>query len=334
MKSSYKNPFALERIVFYAKEMLQRGFDLKFYWYRLQWNIFPRLSLVPRFPIHMDIEVSDACNLRCAMCVHGLEEMKNVGFIDKDFARKMIQEAALGGVSSIKFNWRGEPALHKDLPDLVAFAKQMKIGEVQINTNGLPFTKEAIERLIDAGIDRVIFSVDADTAETYAKIRIGGDFNKLVRNINYFIEYRNKKKSKKPFIRVQYVRMKENEGEIKAFMERWHGRVDDIRVTDVTDRGQGKAAQVDDQIAVGRARCTQPWLRMVVSRDGLVMPCCSDWYCRWVIGDARKDSLKDIWRSEKMRQLRKLIFSRRLDEFEPCKSCFVKESYVWQRVKK
>lgn len=281
----------------------------------------------------MDIEVSDACNLRCAMCVHGLGEMKDVGFIEKGFAQRVIQEAALDGVSSIKFNWRGEPALHKDLPEFVAFAKQMKIQEVQINTNGLPFTKDTIGRLIDSGIDRVIFSVDADTPETYAKIRIGGDFNKLVENINYFIEYRNRKNLKKPFIRVQYVRMKENVGEIKAFMIRWRDRVDDIRITDVTDRGQGKTMQVGDQIAVGRARCPQPWLRMVVSREGLVMPCCSDWHCQWVIGNAKKDSLKDIWRSEKMRQLRRLIFSRRLEEFEPCKSCFVKESYVWQRVK-
>jgi radical SAM protein with 4Fe4S-binding SPASM domain len=70
---------------------------------------------------------------------------------------------------------------------------------------------------------------------------------------------------------------------------------------------------------------------MVVSREGLVMPCCSDWYCRRVVGDAKQKSLQDIWHGKKMKHFRKAVWSKKLDDFEPCGSCFVKESYLWEK---
>ena len=57
--------------------------------YREQWNKAAMQNYLPSLPLHMDIELSDACNLRCKMCVHGIGTMKNVGFMDKDLALKI-----------------------------------------------------------------------------------------------------------------------------------------------------------------------------------------------------------------------------------------------------
>lgn len=327
----YKEINALQRKKNALRELLARPARLSFFWYRLKWNYFPRLNIVPSFPLHVDIEVTDACNLRCIMCVHGAGKPLKTGFIDHEFAKDMIRQVATGGAYSVKLNWRGEPALYKKLPDLIGYAKKQGILEVQINTNGLPFSREAIEKIIKAGLDRVIFSMDGNTAETYERIRIGGRFQKLVDNIEYFIATRKRLQSITPFIRVQMVRMQSNQHEVEGFVDRWCGKVDDIRISDVTDRGQGNMLSVGDQITVGRRRCPQPWLRIVVSREGLVMPCCSDWYCRRVIGDAKRELLQTIWHGKKMKQFRKLVWSNKLDDFEPCRSCFVKESYLWEK---
>lgn len=315
--------------MFKIKELFRRKFDIRFLIYRLKWNYFHRTGLLPGFPLHLDIETTDKCNLRCVMCVHGQGKNAAGGYIDKDFAKRIIREAAEGGVYSIKLNWRGEPALHKDLPELVLFAKECGILEVQINTNGLPFSEQKIKDIIQAGLDRVIFSVDANTGETYRRIRIGGNFDMLIKNIESFISIRKELHVNKPFIRLQMVRMKENQDEVDGFILRWKGRVDDLRVSDATDRGQGKELIVGDQVAVGRRKCAQPWQRLVVSRKGIVSGCCSDWYQKWEVGDATKESLKDIWKGKKMNMLRRLILDNRMDEFEPCKSCYVKESYTW-----
>lgn len=329
MAGTYKEKFGFQRTLFRIKEIFKRNFNLQFLLYRVKWNYFPKIGFLSKFPLHVDIETTDKCNLKCVMCVHGQGEVDTSGFIDKDFAKKVINEAAAGGAYSIKLNWRGEPALYKNMPELIRFAKERGILEVQINTNGIPFSEQRIKDIIHAGLDRIIFSVDADSEQTYNKIRIGGNFDKLIENIESFIRIRSDLGTKKPFIRLQMVRMKENQNEVRAFIERWKGKVDDLRISDVTDRGQGKELIVGDQIAVGRRRCPQPWQRLIVSREGLVLGCCSDWHQNWVVGDARNESLQSIWKGKKMRKLRNRIAAKQMDEFEPCKSCYVKESYIW-----
>lgn len=326
----YKELNALKRKFNFLQELSTRPHKASFAWYRFKWNYFPTLDIVPAFPLHVDIEVTDACNLRCVMCVHGSGKLVKTGFIDKAFATDMIQQAAEGGAYSIKFNWRGEPALYKQLPELIAYAKQQGIQEVQINTNGVGFSVESIRNIVEAGLDRIIFSVDADSEETYEKIRVGGNFRKLISNIESLLAIRKERSTCKPFVRVQMVRMRDNKDEVAGFYRRWEGKVDDIRVSDVTDRGQGNQLSVGDQIAVGRRTCPQPWLRMVINREGLVMPCCSDWHCRWIIGNAKEETLSSIWTGDKMRKFRRFVKEGKLDDFEPCKSCFVKESYIWE----
>src|SRR4030042_2174044 len=123
-----------------AVEEIQRwGKDSqKFKNYRIEWNKAANEDYLPKHPLHADIELSDACNLRCKMCVHGLGGVKNVGFMEENLAIKLIDQCAKACVFSIKFNWRGEPTLHPFLPKAVKYAKNKGILEVQINTNGLP----------------------------------------------------------------------------------------------------------------------------------------------------------------------------------------------------
>lgn len=303
---------------------------LRYRLYRFKWDYYPRLAIVSSFPFHVDIETTNACNLRCIMCVHGTTGVKDTGMIDIDFASGLIDQMAHGGAYSIKFNWRGEPALYKGLVSLVRYAKQKGIIDVQFNTNGIPYSEEKIRELIEAGLDRVIFSMDGATKETYENIRVGADYDKLVNNVKLFSQLRKELKKTKPHIRMQMVKTKANRDEVKQFIEMWKPFVDEIKVNDVTDRGQGNTLSAGDMIAVGRKKCPQPWQRMVVSWDGKVMPCCADWDMKWVIGDAKQVPLKVIWNGEKMRRLRQMINNLRLNEFEPCKSCFARASYVWK----
>jgi radical SAM protein with 4Fe4S-binding SPASM domain len=128
------------------------------------------------------------------------------------------------------------------------------------------------------------------------------------------------------------VRMKDNQDEVDRFLAMWRDVADDIAIKDVTDRGQGDALRVGDQIAVGRRRCNQPWQRMIVARDGKVFPCCSDWNRTYEIGDAATTPLRDIWRGARMEALRDINRQGRLDEVDPCRDCFVLSSYQWRKL--
>jgi radical SAM protein with 4Fe4S-binding SPASM domain len=330
--AEYRETNAFRRKIYALAEWFKRGLDPAYLLYRLKWNFVAKYDYVPRFPIHLDIEATEACNLRCIMCVHGTTGVPVTGRIDMAFAKRIIDQAAAGGTKSIKFNWRGEPALHTGLEELVRYAKEKGILEVQFNTNGLPFTARRIEALIDAGLDRVIFSMDGATKETYEKIRVGADYDRLVANIRRFHEFRTAKGLRKPFIRIQMVRMKDNAEEVDRFLTMWRGIADDIAIKDVTNRGQGNVLFIGEQIAVGRRRCNQPWQRMIVARDGKVFPCCSDWDRSYEIGDANTTQLRHIWKGERMERLRDWNREGKLDEFDPCRNCFVLSSYEWRRL--
>ncbi len=314
-------------------EYFKRGFDPRFMLYRMKFRMKPKFDIVGRFPPHLDIELSDACNLRCIMCLQGIDDgVKGAGNMDLDLAKKMLDQGAKRGLCSIKLNWRGEPALHRDMVEIIRYAKSKGIVDVQINTNGIPFTPERIREVILAGLDRVIVSMDGATKETYEKLRVRASYERLRENVIAFSTIRKELGQVRPFMRIQMVRMKENAHEVERFIEMWKPYVDDIRVSDVSNRGQGDVSP-GDQVAVARARCPQPWQRMIVSRDGKVLPCCSDWGREWVIGDATKQDLGEIWNGRKMSKLRDLLREKQLDTFAPCENCFVKESYVWERVR-
>ena len=316
------------------REFLKRRCDPRFFLYRLKWNHAHRLDWVLPFPTNIDIEPTGRCNLKCVMCPQAFEGVsaEDARMIDLGLVRKVVDEAAANGVYSIKFTWRGEPALHAGLVEMVRYCKSRGVPEVQFTTNGTPYTERKIRDLIEAGLDRIIFSLDGASKETVEKIRVGLDYDRTVETIRAFHRLRSETGRVKPFIRIQMVRMEQNKDEVEEFIRTWTPYADDIRFADVTDRGQGGHLAVGDQVAVGRRRCPQPWQRMVVAPTGEVLPCCADWRKEWVIGDARSQSLKEIWHGPKMEAMRQVQREMQLDQVSPCRTCFVTESYAWEKV--
>lgn len=301
--------------------------------YREEWNKAGNEDYLPMHPLHVDIELSDACNLRCKMCAHGLGTVKNVGLMNQELVKKLINQCVEAHVYSIKFNWRGEPTLNSFLPAAVKYAKEKDILEVQINTNGQTTANNSDVLLNCAinGIDRIIFSVDGFSKSTYEQIRIGGSYEKVFQNIHKLIEWKKKNSSHKPFIRIQMVRTKINETEVDEFIKYWQPLVEDVRISDVTDRGQGNELAVGDQVAIGRRRCPQPFQRLTIGRDGRVSPCCSDWYQEFVVGDVTTEKIMDIWKNDKFNAIREIQNANQHDKLKICKDCYVKESYLWKR---
>ena len=84
---------------------------------------------------------------------------------------------------AIKLNWRGESLLHPNIIRMIKYAKLKGVLDVALNTNGLLLDKEMVKHLLQAGLDRLIISVDGATPNSYENIRQGGNFEKLIKNI-------------------------------------------------------------------------------------------------------------------------------------------------------
>ena len=291
----------------------EKSFGPEYFEYRGEWNDYPKKRIVNDFPLHIDIEATDTCNLKCIMCPRNYLSGKT-GHIGWELFQKVIDEGAENHLPSIKLNYRGEPLLHPRLAEMVAYAKKKGIIETQFNTNGLLLTEDKITELIDAGLDRIIFSVDGATRETYEKIRLGSDYNRVVDNIKTFVKIRNEKGLKRPLVRVQMVKMKENEDEVEDFLKMWMPVANRMAVS--VERQPIESGDETEHFP-----CPQIWQRLMVCWNGEVRMCCGDWEGEVVLGNANESTIYELWHGEKINRIRELHSQGRFNEVPVCARC-------------
>jgi radical SAM protein with 4Fe4S-binding SPASM domain len=116
---------------------------------------------------------------------------------------------------------------------MFTYAKKRRC-KVGLWTNGVNLSEELSREIIEEELlDYVIFSLDAATKETYAKVKGVDAFDKTVENITGFLELKKEKiagiekdsygwwEKAKPIVGLQILKMKETDSEIEEFMNRW-----------------------------------------------------------------------------------------------------------------
>jgi radical SAM protein with 4Fe4S-binding SPASM domain len=306
----------------------------KYLAYRAKWKLASKYPIKFKAPIHVDVELTSNCNMRCTMCPHGIEGASDEfikSFMNYDIAREVIKQCGEIGVSSIKFSGRGEAMMHPNFGELVKYAKSVGIIDVMFNTNGMLLKEDRMKDAVDAGIDLIIISMDGNSKETYENIRIRGDFDIVTNNINKLVEYRKQNNRKKPLIRLQFTIMQENAHEFQDFKNKWKDKVDILVGLNYSKRGEQETKFVDDGLeTVGRAYCSEPWRRMMVTSHGDVLMCCADWYDKSPVGDINKESVLDIWNGEKINYAREAIKNLEHHKITACKECFIPETYKYK----
>lgn len=283
--------------------------------YRKKWNDYPKEFKLNEYPLHVDIETTNECNLRCPMCPRNF--MKNkVGFMDINLFKKIIDEIG-GKVSAIKLNWRGEPTMHPKLPEMIRYAKQKGIMEILINSNGTLLNDKLSEEIIKAGIDTITFSFDSYEKKKYEAIRIGANFEKTVENIKNFVKIRDGLGMKTPIVRIQMVNLKNDSEEVKKYIEFWKDIVDQVAYLDYIE--WHKKVDGTYEIREGFV-CAPLWQRILVTWDGSIT-CIGDSYVENPVGDANKENIIDVWRSKKLEIMRNCHRNGEYHKIPICKKC-------------
>jgi sulfatase maturation enzyme AslB (radical SAM superfamily) len=178
------------------------------------------------------IEPTDYCNCDCIMCTRaliGVENPHNVpkGFMDLEVFKGIIDGLEFGSEPlAIKLFWIGESLLHPDFKAMLAYAAKSIKGKnayIDLHTNATLLGKPIMDFILGLGeaLPRITFSIDAASAETHGKVRRGGDFNKAVENMQYFVKERERSHLIFPRFIFQFVLMEENSHECKPFVDFW-----------------------------------------------------------------------------------------------------------------
>jgi radical SAM protein with 4Fe4S-binding SPASM domain len=190
-----------------------------------------------------------------------------------------------------------------------------------MTTNGVLLNPEVMKSLIEAGITRILLSLDAATPETYKKVRPGGDFSVVMNNIETLLEYRRVNNLIIPAVRVSFVVTSLNVHERELFIDTFSDRVDYLEM-------QGFSTYYDQNSALiptGAEQikgffCNAPWRKLIIRANGDVLPCCTFYGYEIVLGNVLQASIKDIFQGEQCRHLRQ-EFKKGIYRLSPCLAC-------------
>ncbi|MGC8663586.1 MAG: tungsten cofactor oxidoreductase radical SAM maturase [Thermoplasmata archaeon] len=153
------------------------------------------------------VEITNGCNLSCKMCYRNFWE-DSIGFMNKDLFKKlMIQLNDFDTLETFHFGGIGEPLIHPDFSEFLEMAK--KKFTTYVSTNGTLLNEKISRKIIDLGIDRIIFSIDSPEEQGFKDIR-GISKNIIYRNIKNIISMKREKRQDFPELEIEFVAMKSN----------------------------------------------------------------------------------------------------------------------------
>jgi len=288
---------------------------------RIGWHLYPRISHVSKFPLHVDVEISSACDLNCPMCYTTTDEFKkkvNLGLMDFELFKKIIDECIKYNLYSIRISLRGEPFVHQNVYDMIKYAKSKGIKEVSSLTHGGRIDEEKFEQLIDLGLDWLTISFDG-IGETYEKIRYPLKFSDMVKKIKNFQEIKKRRKVVKPVIKVQTVWPAISKNP-KEFYDIFNSITDQVASNPLIDY----LSKDSDIIYEENFTCPQLFQRLVIGSDGRVLLCANDEMSAHIIGNANEQSLYEIWHGDKLKKAREShIKHMGVKDIEICKHCYL-----------
>lgn len=172
-------------------------------------------------PECLSLNYDNSCNLHCKSCRNIVKMMDNekVQRIIK-FQDSLLDSDLFKGVQRVVISGSGEVFASKVYMDFLQKLDDTKHPglKITLRTNGILLTPENWAKIKNAhyAIDVVSISIDAATKNTYRRLREGGDFNRLMANLELLEQLKRNNKFK---IWLNFVVQEQNFEEMPAFLE-------------------------------------------------------------------------------------------------------------------
>ena len=155
------------------------------------------------------VEPTSACNLNCRTCVrHSWDEP--TGSMSMATYRALIDGLRdVPTLRTVAFWGIGEPLVHPDIVEMVRLAHELG-SRTEMVTNGLLLTEQMAERLVLAGLDRIVASIDGVTPEAQADVRSGASLQRVKQNILRLHDIRDRLDRDNPEVGLEFVLLKRN----------------------------------------------------------------------------------------------------------------------------
>jgi MoaA/NifB/PqqE/SkfB family radical SAM enzyme len=264
-----------------------------------------------KIPRYLQIETTIVCQATCWFCPQKKATRRPL-FMDMQVVDKILDETR-----GLEITYRpfilNEPFADKRMPEIVKKIKSDSTARVEFNSNGELVNPVVAEKLFEAGVDTMRFSVDGITKKTFDETR-GINFDKVYAHVGNFVK-RAQELNHHVKIEVRMIRLPGTEDEQKEFQKYWTDKGAKVVFTDLY------SYPWEAQTEAVNKPCLKILDETYIYVDGRVTLCCWDSAERAVVGDVKTENLMDIWNGEKLRAYRELLAVGHRDKIHLCSRC-------------
>jgi MoaA/NifB/PqqE/SkfB family radical SAM enzyme len=287
-------------------------------------------------PVVYNIETTNACNMRCEMCPRTtmmtrrvetmkLEEVTAVAdqltpFTDGQWRRWEAFAEDKYGISPgdmsenhfflyviprvVVLHGYGDPLLDRNMPDIVSVMRERSVPSY-FSCNPANIDLGKTERIFENGLDYIKYSIESVDDERHRQVRgKSSNFTESYKKILRLLDLKAKRNYRttivitmlnlnKPWQLDEYEKLKEAFSGLDVYIylksqdQQWY---------------QGK--KTGTQSIHWTEFCQFPWSSMTIKSNGEAVECVEDYDNEIVLGDAKRESLHDIWNGERYRAFR------------------------------
>jgi MoaA/NifB/PqqE/SkfB family radical SAM enzyme len=290
------------------------------------------------WPLHMQFELTNYCNLRCPVCPTGIRSVRRAPqAMDPGLFERLMAEVGPYLLTASLWAW-GEPLLHPQLDEVLRAARGYPVAML-VSTNGQNLDDDGVmDVLIDHPPTHLIVAIDGLTDETNSRFRRGAKLAPALSGVRQMADRKQARGLDLPVLHMRYIVMKHNQHELphlEAFARDHRFDLLTVRTLSIIDApeqthrelvpdAEGWAAYTyDDGERVRRHDfyCLEPFWFPTVFADGTVVACEQDYNAQHAFGVVSEEtSFADLWFSPRAAGIRKAI--RDYPEgFSFCRNC-------------
>ena len=271
-------------------------------------------------PFEYVIEVTSRCNLECPMCPRNISTTLGNSDMDMETFRRVLDRIR-GAASFIWLAGLGEPMMNKHFIRMIGECREAGI-VTGASTNGTFLTDTWQERLLDSDLDLLIVSFDGADKETYEKVRVGADFDKVRDNVIRFAARKVERGATKPWLILQMIELRPTLGQAGEFRRMWSlPGVDAVRIKKDELQYEETLGFDGQRKRTGERPCPFLWRGTTFFQsDGSFSPCCYG-ITDQSFGNAKEMTVEQMWNSPRVQEIRKAHLEGRGNDMAFCKGC-------------
>lgn len=286
-------------------------------------------------PFSILIDSTSVCNFKCFYCPMSTEKnslisKRDNSHIDQEIFRKIVDQVGEFNqpIKVLELGMHGEPFANPDLAENVRYAKSKGyFKKITVVTNGSLLSPKRALPVIEAGIDQIDISLNGTSSEQFMEIaQTKVNFEKYVSNLKNL--YENKGHC---IITIKMMSESLTEKQKDFFFNTFSAITDQIFLEhlvpywndaiDHDDWPVGNKTMLDEEVHANAEVCPFPFYKMRITSDAKVLLCSADWDHLRPIGDLRKQTVKEVWESDLLREIQLKFLNNKRSELEGCSTC-------------